>query len=89
MKATQNTIYADFHNADSQGRLRLNSTGTISDLSRFGIVLQEGLNLTLFDDELSVEGRVAYSTEEHVWVAEIDWDAIHRVSPSTTQTSAA
>ncbi|WP_277883249.1 hypothetical protein [Nostoc sp. FACHB-190] len=27
-------VFADFHNADSQGRLRLNCTGTIEDLAR-------------------------------------------------------
>ena len=41
------TIYADFHNADSQGRVRLNSQGTLDDLRDGGIRLREGLELRL------------------------------------------
>lgn len=40
-------IYADFHNADTQGSLRLNCVGTIKDLSRRQVELHEGLQLTL------------------------------------------
>jgi hypothetical protein len=69
-------IYADFHNADAQGRLRLNCVGTMEDLSRQKILLHEGLLLTLYSEELEVEGRVQYSTDENLWVAMIDWDAI-------------
>ena len=35
-------VFADFHNADSQGRLRLNCTGTLSDLASQKICLTEG-----------------------------------------------
>lgn len=69
-------VYADFHNADIQGRLRLNCVGTVEDLARQQIVLRDGLLLTLYSEELEVEGRVQYSTEENLWVAVIDWDAI-------------
>ena len=40
-------VYADFHNADAKGRLRLNCTGTVEDLARQQIELREGLALTL------------------------------------------
>jgi hypothetical protein len=70
------TVYADFHNADSRGRLRLNCVGTIRDLAEKRIVLVEGLRLMLSDDELEVDGEVQFAAEEHVWVAVIDWDAI-------------
>jgi hypothetical protein len=46
------TIYADFQNADPQGRLRLNCIGTIRDLARLQIILREGIRLTLHDDGL-------------------------------------
>jgi hypothetical protein len=69
-------VYADFHNADVQGRLRLNCVGTVEDLARQQIVLRDGLLLTLYSEELEVEGRVQYSTEENLWVAVIDWGAI-------------
>jgi hypothetical protein len=69
-------VYADFHNADAQGRLRLNSVGTIADLARHQIVLRDGLLLSLYSEELEVEGHVQYSTDENLWVAIIDWNAI-------------
>ena len=67
-------IYADFHNADSQGHLRLNCIGTIEDLAQQHIDLIEGLFLTLYSDdlddqgqldELRVDGVVSFSDENH------------------------
>jgi hypothetical protein len=81
-------VYADFHNADGQGRLRLNCVGTIEDLSRLKVQLRDGLILTLVTDdadpagrpgELQADGRVEFSTEEQCWVAAIDWDHIQSV----------
>lgn len=81
-------IYADFHNADAQGRLRLNCIGTIEDLSRLKVQLRQGLLVTLYSDdadqhgnprELQVAGSVEYSSEEQCWVASIDWSAIESV----------
>lgn len=72
-------IYADFHNADVQGRIRLNCIGTVEDLARQQITLRDGLLLRLYSEELEVEGQVQYSTEENLWVAVIDWDAIREV----------
>ncbi len=69
-------VYADFHNADAEGRLRLNTIGTIRDLSRLNITLRDGLPLTLHDEELEADGDVCFSPGEHIWVAAIDWDAI-------------
>src|SRR6266571_5110100 len=85
----QPKIYADFHNADSQGRLRLNCVGTLEDLAQQQVELRAGLLLTLYADdlddqgqldELLVEGIVSFSEEEHCWVAAIDWAAIRHVS---------
>jgi len=82
-------IYADFHNADAQGRLRLNNVGTVEDLAQQCISLREGMLLTLYTDdqdtkgqldELMVDGVVSFSEEEHLWVAAIDWDAIQHAS---------
>ena len=82
-------VYADFHNADSQRRLRLNCVGTIEDLAQQHIELRESLLLTLYSDdlddkgqldELLVDGVVSFSEEEHCWVAAIDWTAIRHAS---------
>jgi len=69
-------VFADFHNADAQGRLRLNCLGTIEDLARQGIELKDGQLLTFYSEELEVEGIVQYSFEESIWVAVIDWNAL-------------
>ncbi len=72
-------VFADFHNADVQGRVRLSCVGTIADLKRQGIALQEGQSLIIYSEELEVEGIVHYSEEEKLWTAVIDWDAIQEV----------
>ncbi len=74
-------VFADFHNADAQGRLRLNCIGTVEDLAQQQIVLRDSLPLTLYSEELEVEGVVHYSTDENVWVAVIDWRAIRDMGP--------
>ena len=71
-------VFADFHNSDPQGRLRLNCTGTIEDLARQKIWLQNDRQLTLYSEELEVDGVVQYSTEENLWVAVIDWNQIRQ-----------
>lgn len=71
-------VFADFHNTDAQGRLRLNCIGTVEDLARQQITLQENQPLTLYSEDLEVEAQVKYSSEENIWVALIDWAAIKR-----------
>lgn len=78
-------IFADFHNADEQGRLRLNCVGTIEDLSRQNIKLQDGQFLAFYDEELEVDGVVQYSEEENLWVAAIDWKQIKQVKDMLVQ----
>ncbi|OCR01245.1 hypothetical protein BCD67_25615 [Oscillatoriales cyanobacterium USR001] len=80
-------IFADFHNADEQGRLRLNCVGTIEDLSRQNIKLQNGQLLTIYSEELEVDGVVKYSEEESLWVAVIDWQQIRQVEDMLLQTT--
>ena len=47
---THPRVFADFHNADAQGRLRLNCIGTVEDLAQQQIVLRDGACLTLYSD---------------------------------------
>lgn len=75
----QQRVFVDFHNADAQGRLRLNCIGTIEDLSAQKIELQSGQQLTLYSEDLEVEGIVEYSDLEHLWVVIINWDEIRQV----------
>lgn len=78
-------VFADFHNADAKGRVRLNCAGTVEDLKCQGIALQDGQPLILYSEELEVEGVVHYSEEEKVWTAVIDWNAIREVQPIIPQ----
>jgi hypothetical protein len=82
-------LYADFQNADAQGRIRLNSAGTRSDLALQQTQLSEGQNVRLYADDLDadgqydrifVDGRVSWSADEGIWVATIDWSAVRHVS---------
>ena len=69
-------IYSDFNGADPQGRLRLHGTRTRREMSDIGLEFREGLVATFYDDMLSVEGRMTFSVEEGIWVAEFDWGAV-------------
>ena len=70
-------VYADFNNADSKGRIRLNTEGTYRDLQRMNIKLEEGLEVLLDDDEgLAILGTVLFSEEEGIWVGRINWDEL-------------
>ena len=74
-------VFADFHNADAKGRVRLNCAGTEADIKRQKIVLQDGLPLIIYSEGLEVEGVVHYSEEEKLWTAVIDWSATQEVEP--------
>lgn len=72
-------VFVDFHNADAQGRLRLNCIGTLEDLSVQKVELQSGQQLTLYSEDLEVDGLVEYSHSEHIWVVIIDWNEIRQI----------
>jgi len=74
-------VSVDFQNSDRSGRVRLNTIGTLRDLSESGIVLREGLELLLYCLELEAEGTVTFSMEENLWVAELDWDKVRDRKP--------
>ncbi|MBG1261598.1 hypothetical protein [Nostoc commune] len=78
-------VFADFHNADAEGHLRLNCTGTIEDLANQSIELRDGQLLTLYSEDLEVDGVVQFSEEEKLWVAAIDWDKIRQVEDFVVQ----
>ena len=73
---TSPVVYADFMNADPQGRVRLNGVGTLNDLGDSGLRLVDGLRILIHDEEVEADSVVAYSDQEKLWVAVIDWNAI-------------
>jgi hypothetical protein len=78
-------VFVDFHNADTQGRLRLNCIGTIEDLAAQKIELQAGQHLVLYSEDLEADGIVDYSQSEHLWVVVIDWDEIREMEENSVQ----
>ena len=72
-------VFVDFNNSDRQGRIRLNTVGTLQDLNRLGIILREGTEMILCSLELETEGTATYSGEEGLWVAIIDWKHIQEL----------
>ena len=72
-----NKIFADFNNTDSQGRIRLNTHGTIVDIEKQQINMRSGMEVLLDDyDELSISGIIEFSEKENIWVAIIKWDEL-------------
>lgn len=78
-------IFVDFHNADEQGRLRLNCIGTIEDLAQQQTELANGQRLTLYGEDLEVDGVVQFSEQEKIWVAVIDWHQIRQIGQLLVQ----
>lgn len=81
-------IWADF-NATSDFGLRLNCKGTLEDLERRNIVLQEGMSVLLWDedyddsnrrDDLIVEAIIRFNQNTEVWEGEFNWDDIKHES---------
>ena len=70
------TVYADFQNADRAGRVRLNSTGSLRDLEVLGNELSDGLAVLVESEDLRAHGVLRWSTDEHLWVVEIDWSKV-------------
>ena len=91
-------VYADFQNLDDANRLRLTCAGTLQDLQRQEIQLQEGLVLTFYSDdaddqgqpdELRVEGVVHYDADGQCWVATVDWATLRHASEERAMTPVA
>jgi len=77
------TLWVDFNNMSDYGVVRLNCSGTISEIAKKKIELKDGLKLIVWTedqdddgnpDNLEVEAEVKYHEVEHVWVAKFDED---------------
>jgi hypothetical protein len=82
-------VFVDFHNADEQGRLRLNTVGSIEDFAHQRVELRRGQSLTLYSEEyseeLEVDGIVEFSEGEKICVAVIDWNQIRETGAFAVQ----
>jgi hypothetical protein len=67
-------IYADFNNADEQGRVRLNTVGSLADIERHQHSLTDGMRIILHaPGDFEVEGTLTYDA---IWKGVPDWSTI-------------
>jgi hypothetical protein len=66
------SVFVDFHNRDTDGRVRLNTIGTMQDLNNQSVVLRDGLLIHLYSEDISLDGIVEYSPKENIWVAKLN-----------------
>ena len=59
------TIFVDFNNVDSLGRVRLNTVGSIKDIENKNVRLESNLQLVINDDDgLKALAIIEYSEKE-------------------------
>ncbi len=82
-------IYADLMRTDDQGRVILDTQGTINDLKKYNLKLSEGLMINFYSDDsddkgnfdpLIFMGKVEYNSKIGKWTAVIDKDTIKHES---------
>jgi hypothetical protein len=73
-------IFADFNDMTNGPSLRLNCRGTIEDLKRLSLELQDGLEAIFSDGELEADGVVRFLPAEEAWVAVIAVEQIRSSS---------
>jgi hypothetical protein len=60
-------IYADFNHRDAEGRVVLDTVGSLADLKEQEEMLAEGMDVLLYmEDEFEVEGTLIF---DEVWLA--------------------
>jgi hypothetical protein len=64
-------VSVDFHNLDPQGRVRLNTVGSLNDLAMVES-LKPGTVLDLIGDEWHVLGVAEFSVVEKIWTGRFD-----------------
>jgi hypothetical protein len=51
----------------------------LDDFAKGNIQLREGLKLTVCMEDVECEGLTTFSSEENIWVGQIDWNKIKHV----------
>lgn len=60
-------IYADFNHRDEQGRVELDTVGSLADIKQHADILADGMTVLLYmEDELEVEGTLTF---DGIWLA--------------------
>jgi hypothetical protein len=72
-------IYADFNSCDEQGRVQLNTVGSLRDIKQYENVLEEGMRVLLYmTDEFEVYGTLVF---EGIWMGIPDFSTIRYYNP--------
>lgn len=72
-------IYADFNDCDEEGRVRLNTVGSLRDIKQHENILEEGMKVLLFmKDEFEVYGTLAF---EEIWLGIPDFSTMRYYNP--------
>jgi hypothetical protein len=67
-------IYADFNNSDQQGRVLLNTIGSLKDIEQHKDEIAEGMEVVFYmTGEFEVCGTLVY---EEIWMGIPDWNTI-------------
>jgi hypothetical protein len=73
-------IYADFNCQDEQGRIRLNTVGSLKDLATHKNELHEGAKVILYmPDDVEVEGVLVF---DEIWFGIPDYNTIPGSTPT-------
>jgi hypothetical protein len=72
-------IYADFNSTDEEGRVMLNTVGSLADLDRHKDEIAEGMTVILYSPgDFEVLGTLVF---EGIWMGIPDWSTIRYEDP--------
>ena len=69
-------IYADFNNCEENGKVRLNTNGSLGDLFRVKKQIHAGMPVWLYDEEFEVESKLEYDKKWKIWMGDPHWSTI-------------
>ena len=66
-------LYVDFNNRDENGKIRINTVGSLRDIELLKSELRSGVNVTLYDEELEFQARLERDELFNIWLGVVDW----------------
>ena len=72
-------IYADFNSSDEEGRVMLNTVGSLADIVQHHDKIAEGMSVILYSPgDFEVRGTLTF---EGIWMGIPDWSTIQYEDP--------
>jgi len=76
-------LYADFNHRDEQGRVLLDTVGSLADIKKYEHMLAEDMDVMLhMENEFEVQGKLIF---DEVWRAIPDFKTLRYLSTSDTE----